>query len=37
MALDVATLNARPWWQRFQDGVAFAIMRTVLFLTGHRY
>jgi cardiolipin synthase len=35
--LDLATLNARPWWQRWQDGLAFAIMRTVLFLTGHRY
>lgn len=35
--LDLATLNARPWWQRWQDGLAFAVMRTVLFLTGHRY
>lgn len=35
--LDLATLNARPWWQRWQDVLAFAIMRTVLFLTGHRY
>jgi cardiolipin synthase A/B len=37
MALDVDTLHARPWWQRWQDRVAFAVMRTVLFLTGHRY
>lgn len=35
--LALATLNARPWWQRWQDGLAFAVMRTVLFLTGHRY
>ena len=35
--LELTTLNARPWWQRVQDGLAFAIMRTVLFLTGHRY
>lgn len=35
--LDVESLHARPWWQRWQDVAAFAIMRTVLFLTGHRY
>jgi cardiolipin synthase len=37
LKLELTTLNARPWWQRAQDVVAFAIMRMVLFLTGHRY
>lgn len=37
LKLELATLNARPWWQRAQDVLAFAIMRMVLFLTGHRY
>lgn len=30
-------LAARPWHQRVLDRVAFAVMRTVLFLTGYRY
>jgi cardiolipin synthase len=30
-------LNSRPWGQRILDRIAFGIMRTVLFLTGHRY
>ncbi len=30
-------LQARPWHQRWRDRIAFAVMRTVLFLTGHRY
>lgn len=37
LQLDLALLNARPWRQRAQDGLAFIIMRMVLFLTGHRY
>ena len=35
--LNLTILHNRPWWQRWQDGLAFAIMRAVLFLTGHRY
>jgi cardiolipin synthase len=35
--LDVHALSSRPWHQRFLDRVAFGIMRTMLFLTGHRY
>ncbi|MDP2264555.1 MAG: cardiolipin synthase ClsB [Hydrogenophaga sp.] len=35
--LDAQVLGARPWHQRLLDRVAFGIMRTVLFLTGHRY
>jgi cardiolipin synthase A/B len=35
--LDAQVLGSRPWHQRLQDRVAFGIMRTVLFLTGHRY
>ena len=30
-------LRTRPWHERWRDGIAFAVMRTVLFLTGHRY
>jgi cardiolipin synthase A/B len=36
-ALQLTTLQARPWHERLRDRVAFAVMRTVLFLTGHRY
>jgi cardiolipin synthase len=36
-ALDAAALAARPWQQRVLDRVAYGIMRTVLWLTGHRY
>lgn len=36
-ALSPALLGARPWRQRARDRVAFAIMRTMLFLLGHRY
>ncbi|MFT5933015.1 MAG: cardiolipin synthase [Hydrogenophaga sp.] len=35
--LDVQLLSQRPWQQRALDRLAFAVMRTVLFLTGHRY
>lgn len=35
--LDVQMLARRPWRQRVLDRLAFAIMRTVLFLTGFRY
>lgn len=35
--LDVGALAARPWRQRLLDRLAFLIMRTMLFLTGHRY
>ena len=35
--LDAASLNARPWKDRVLDRFAFGVMRTVLFLTGHRY
>ncbi len=35
--IDAAALNARPWYQRLLDRTAFGIMRTLLFLTGHRY
>jgi cardiolipin synthase len=35
--LDAAALNARPWQDRVLDRFAFGVMRTVLFLTGHRY
>jgi cardiolipin synthase len=35
--LDAQWLGQRPWHQRALDRVAFAVMRTVLFLTGHRY
>ncbi|MBL0920045.1 MAG: cardiolipin synthase ClsB [Hydrogenophaga sp.] len=35
--LDAAAINARPWSDRLLDRLAFGVMRTVLFLTGHRY
>jgi len=35
--LDAQWLGQRPWHQRLLDRLAFAVMRTVLFLTGHRY
>lgn len=35
--LDLQRLRQRPWHQRWRDAIAFATMRTVLFLTGHRY
>lgn len=35
--LDHAALQRRPWHQRALDRVAFALMRAILFLTGHRY
>lgn len=36
-ALDLATLRQRPWHDKVRDALAFAVMRAVLFLTGHRY
>ena len=35
--LDAQWLDERRWHQRALDRLAFAVMRTVLFLTGHRY
>ncbi|MBW0168673.1 MAG: cardiolipin synthase ClsB [Hydrogenophaga sp.] len=35
--LDTDALGQRPWLQRQLDRVAFAVMRTILFVTGHRY
>lgn len=35
--LDVQALQRRPWWERLLDRLAFSVMRTTLFLTGHRY
>ena len=35
--LALAALRARPWHERVRDRLAFGVMRTVLFLTGHRY
>lgn len=35
--IDEHAVSQRPWHQRLLDRVAFAAMRTVLFLTGHRY
>ena len=35
--LDADALRRRPWSQRVLDRVAHALMRTLLFLTGHRY
>lgn len=35
--LDAQLLSQRPWHQRALDRLAFAVMRTALFLTGHRY
>lgn len=36
-ALDQQALRQRPWSHRVLDRVAFALMRVLLFLTGHRY
>lgn len=36
-ALEVATLQRRPWQERARDWIGFAVMRVVLFVTGHRY
>jgi len=35
--LTLDEMAARDWRTRWRDAIAFAIMRTVLFLTGHRY
>ncbi|MCW5654611.1 MAG: cardiolipin synthase ClsB [Hydrogenophaga sp.] len=35
--VDAQSLLGRPWYQRLLDRVAFGIMRTTLFVTGHRY
>ena len=35
--LDGKVLANRPWHQRALDRLAFVVMRTMLFLTGHRY
>lgn len=35
--LDHTALRQRPWMQRVWDRLAFGLMRTLLFLTGHRY
>jgi len=35
--LRLEEVEARSWQTRWRDRIAFAIMRTVLFLTGHRY
>lgn len=35
--LDAQALGSRPWHQRLLDRIAFMAMRTLLFLTGHRY
>lgn len=37
LPIDAAALRGRPWYQRALDRTAFGIMRTLLFLTGHRY
>ncbi|TSE37295.1 Cardiolipin synthase B [Tepidimonas fonticaldi] len=37
VALDMESLQRRPWRERARDWIAFAVMRAVLFLTGHRY
>jgi cardiolipin synthase len=37
LRLDAQGLVQRPWQQRALDRLAFAVMRTLLFLTGHRY
>ncbi|MFN3611295.1 cardiolipin synthase ClsB [Tepidimonas sp.] len=37
VVLDMETLQRRPWHERARDWIAFAVMRAVLFLTGHRY
>ncbi|AOW12336.1 cardiolipin synthase B [Hydrogenophaga crassostreae] len=36
-AIDPASLAMRPLGQRILDRLAFAVMRVVLFVTGHRY
>lgn len=36
-AVDLLTLQKRPWQQKARDALAFALMRLALFLTGHRY
>ncbi|HSX94435.1 MAG TPA: cardiolipin synthase ClsB [Hydrogenophaga sp.] len=35
--MEAHALNSRPWGERILDRIAFGVMRTVLFLTGHRY
>ncbi|MFC7434642.1 cardiolipin synthase ClsB [Hydrogenophaga bisanensis] len=35
--LDAGALGSRPWHQRVLDRIAFVVMRTLLFVTGHRY
>ena len=35
--MNAQALNNRPWHQRILDRIAFGIMRTLLFVTGHRY
>lgn len=35
--LGAQALGRRPWHQRALDRVAFIAMRTLLFVTGHRY
>jgi cardiolipin synthase len=35
--LDAQALGSRPWHQRVLDRIAFGVMRTLLFVTGHRY
>lgn len=35
--LDHQALRNRPWQQRVLDRLAFVVMRTLLWLTGHRY
>lgn len=36
-SLDATALGRRSWGQRVLDGVAFGVMRALLFITGHRY
>ena len=35
--IEIGQLRRRPWHQRALDRLAFAVMRTTLFLTGYRY
>lgn len=35
--LELAALRRRSWADKARDWLAFAVMRTVLFLSGHRY
>jgi len=35
--LDLSSLQHKPWRERVLDRLAFAVMRSTLFLTGHRY